>query len=158
MIWDEEEIRALAARLLAGSGEEADEELLAAEPQLAAELAERLAACGVRLWRAPGQAPLALIEDGEELPRLPRAALAHCALRLHPQAEGSERRVKVADLAELLGYAESYVRRAVLGPLERRGLVRVVKPDQRAEGAYVVAGPLLAAVDLAALRARLGEG
>jgi len=154
----DEELRALAGRIVAGQAEPADEEELARDPEVAREIAERLERCGMRLFRQPDRPPLALIDGVDELGRLQRAALAHCALRLHPDARRRGERVAVTELAELLSQKESYVRRAVLGPLERRGFVRVVKPDQRATGAYVTAGPLLRALDLPALEARLGEG
>ena len=158
MSLDEQQLRGLCARIVCGQAEPQDEDELARDPELAREVQERLERCGMRLFRQAGRAPLALVEGVDELGRLQRAALAHCALRLHPDARGRAERVGVAELAELLSQKESYVRRAVLGPLERRGFVRVVKPDQRATGAYVTGGPLMRALDIAALEARLGEG
>jgi hypothetical protein len=157
---DEEHLRSMCARLLCGAGEEGDEELLGADEELARELASRLAACGVTLVRNIGQAPLCVVEDSDdELPELALACLALCAVAL--QGAGSRRRARLTvteiwqRVGQRDGYNEAYVRRAGLGPLEVRGLVHVTKPAQRAQDAYVTAGPALRAIDGSLLAARL---
>lgn len=151
----EVELRQLLARLLSGGAEVDDEELLASDQDLCFEVERRLEACGVRLHRSPGQAPLCVIEaENDGLSELARASLALCAVALRKKP-GSERRPRIAveELRQRVApsYTAAYLRRAALGPLEQRGLVRVVKPGQRAEEAYVVAGPALAAIDVEAL-------
>lgn len=156
---DEQEVRALAARLLAGCGEQADEDGLVRDPELAAELQQRLDACGVRLVRVEGEAPRCVVDEaGDDLGELSLALLATCALKLRP---GGSRRARI-DVDELwlqlgkpAGYSLAYLRRAGLGPLEVRGLIRVVKPAQRSSEAYVVAGPALAAIPAGQLEQRL---
>ncbi len=155
----EEELRELCARIVSAQSERADEELLGSSSETVSEVESRLRACGMRLWRRGGEAPVALIaEERDTLSPLARSALAICALELHPEiATAERRRIAVAELTERLpgAHNQAYVRRAALGPLEHRGLIRVVKPGQRAREAYVVAGPVLGAIDQAALRARL---
>jgi hypothetical protein len=157
----EEELRSLCARLCAGQGEPADAETLLAEPELAAELRRRLHACGMKLVLAEGSAPVVVAECAEgELGELALAALALCALVLQPGARSAPRpRLSLASLTQRLpgSHEPSYVRRAVVGPLEARGLVRLVKPGQRVADAYLVAGPALAAIDSSLVRARLEE-
>lgn len=157
----EEEIRSLCARLLSACAETEDTELLSANPDLEREVRERLEACGVSLVRPAGEAPLAVIRGGEEeLSELSLAALGLAALVLNNGSSGSGRpKLALDDLVERLGgeHSAAYVRRAVVGPLERRGLVKVIKPGQRVEGAYLVAGPALAAIDAEMVKARLQE-
>jgi hypothetical protein len=161
----EEEIRLLAASFLAGRAEAADEQLLLAEPELAAELERRLDACGVRLVREAGEAPLCVVEvDNDDLSELALACLARIAVSVQKPQAGRRARLDVRELWEEVGkpngYTEAYVRRAGLGPLEQRKLVHVVKPEQAEEGPYVVAGPALRAIDgahVARLLARLSD-
>lgn len=159
----EEEIQNLCAQLLRNTAEAADEEMLAADPELGAEVERRLAACGVRLSREPGEPPLAVIDDTEgALSELSLACLALAAAALNRPARGSRRpRLALATLAEQVGkpngYSAAYVRRAGIGPLEQRGLVRLVKPEQSASDAYLVAGPALRAIDGDAVRARIAQ-
>lgn len=157
---DEQHLRSMCARLLCGTGEEGDEELLGADEELAREVTSRLAACGVTLIRNVGQAPLCVVEDSDdELAELAQACLALCAIAL--QGTGARRRARLTvteiwqRVGQRDGYSEAYVRRAGLGPLEARGLVHVTKPAQRAQDAYVTAGPALRAVDGGLLAARL---
>lgn len=154
------ELRPFLARLLCGEAEEIDEETLAADPEFTAEVERRLAACGARLHRSHGAAPLCIVEgESDDLSEISRAALAVCAIALRSQPGQGERRprISVEDLGRRIDPSQStaYIRRAALGPLEKRGLVKVVKPGQRAEDAYVVAGPALAAIDGESLLAQL---
>lgn len=156
----EEELRRFCGTLLAGAAESADEELLIAEPELAAEVERRLAFCGLRLVRAAGEAPFAVVEGaGEELQELSLACLALACVALRDSSGGKRPRLAVKEIWERVGkkagYSEAYLRRAGLGPLESRGFIRVVKPEQRAADAYIVRGPAFAALDLDGVRARL---
>lgn len=159
----EEEIQRFCAQLLRGSAEAADEETLAADPELAAEVERRLAACGVRLVREHGEPPLTVIDDTEgALSELSLAVLALAVAALNRPARGGRRpRLAFAAVAEQVGkpngYSAAYVRRAGIGPLEQRGLVRLVKPEQSAADAYLVAGPALRAIDGDTVRARLAQ-
>jgi hypothetical protein len=150
---NEATVRELCARFLRGQGEVDDERLLASDEELAREVAGRLDACGVLLLRRAEQPPLCVIPDTSELPELALACLALCALAL--QAPGRPR-LSVHEIWERVGaregYTEPYVRRAGLGPLEARGLINVTKPGQRAQQAYVTAGPALPAIDPELLR------
>ena len=148
----EEALQAFCGRLLTGGGEVEDEDLLAADDELAREVTARLGRCGVRLVRAAGEAPLCVVAaSGDDLPELALACLALCALALQGAGSRKRARVSVREIWERVGhrsgYTEPYVRRAGLGPLEARGLIRVTKPAQRATEAYVTAGPALRAVD-----------
>jgi hypothetical protein len=155
----EPELRSLLARILCNESEAADEELMAADPELSHEVERRLEACGARLHRGHGTTPLCVIEtEGDELSEIARAALALCAIALRPRSgEAARPRITVDDLRRRIDASQSgaYIRRAALGPLEKRGLVHVVKPEQRAEDAYVVAGPALSAIDAESLLGRL---
>lgn len=155
----EEELRAFCGKLLSGAGEASDTETLLGDPDLAIEAGVRLAACGVKLIFKDGTPPLCVVPAPEELPELPLACLALCVIALGGSSSGRRPRIDVKDLHARLGrqkmHSESYIRRAGLGPLEARGLVKVVKPEQRATEAYVVAGPALAAIDREAVAARL---
>jgi hypothetical protein len=156
----EDELRALCGRLIAGAGDEHDSMALAAEPGLADEVSARLAAVGLRLIRSERQAPVCVSEYGaESLSELSLACLATCVLELADAPASKRPRLPVSDLWSRLGrpqgYSEAYLRRAGLGPLEARGMIRVVKPEQRAQEAYVVAGPALRAIDSERLRARI---
>ena len=163
LVLAEEELRSLAARLLAGAGEQADEDLLRAHPDLADELVRRLEAVGARVVRAEGQPPLIVVsQPSEELSELALSCLALCALDLAGDSEGRRRpRVTVRKVWEQVGrargYTEAYVRRAGLGPLEARQMIKVIKPEQRASDAYVVAGVAMRAIDADLLRRRLRE-
>jgi hypothetical protein len=166
LVLGEDELRTFAARLLAGAAEIADEDLLSAHPTLTDEISRRLAAVGARLVRNHGQAPLVVVsQPSEELTELSLACLALCALDL---AEGDpdksprrRARVTVRKVWETVGkgrgYSEAYIRRAGLGPLETRQMIKVVKPEQRAGDAYVIAGPALRAIDVGTLKRRLTE-
>jgi hypothetical protein len=151
---NEAELRELCARLLLGRADAEDGRALGLDEKLAGEVGRRLASCGVRLHLE--EVPLAVVDDAAELSELAEAALAILVLALAEPSEGRAR-IEVAELTRRLGggYSESYVRRAVLGPLQARALVKVVKPEQRAREAYVVAGPALAAIDPGEIRARL---
>jgi hypothetical protein len=156
----EEELRGICASVLAGTAETEDEETLAAEPELAAEVDRRLAACGLRLIRARGQAPFAVVEAaGEALSELSLACLALACVALRDKQNGKRPRLLVHEIWERIGkkagYSEAYLRRAGIGPLEQRGFVHVVKPEQRAADAYLVAGPAFTALDLDGVQARL---
>ena len=160
MTLGETELRALCARLLSGGGETADTEQLLDDEPLRRAVCARLEACGVQLILRDGQPPLCAIPQPDELAELPLACLALCALTLTEQSGGRRRaRLPVRALWERLGkprgYSERYLRATGLGPLEQRGLIRVVRPQQRASEAYIVAGPALGAVDTDALRTRL---
>jgi hypothetical protein len=162
MILAEEELRAFIGRLLRGEGEEDDEQLLASDAQLLQEVQSRLERCGVKLIRNPDTPPRCVIAEPQDaLPELPLACLALCALALHPsRAPASKQpRITVHDIWRRLGkrqgFTEAYVRRAGLGPLEARGYIKVIKPEQRASEAYVKAGPTMAAVDVELLEARV---
>lgn len=156
----EEELRQICASLLAGVAETADEELLTAEPELLAEVERRLSAVGLRLVRSHGEAPFAVVEGaGEALSELSLACLALACVGLRDGQSGKRPRLAVKEIWERVGkkagYSEAYLRRAGLGPLEQRGFIRVVKPEQRAADAYVVQGPAFQALDLDGVRARL---
>lgn len=162
MSLDELSVRALCARLLAGQGDEEDRLQLAGDPQLHADCRARMDAVGVRLHLPEDGPALCVVDDdGEQLSDLSLACLTVCALAL--QAPSGRRRARLqidelhARVGEPHGYSPAYVRRAGLGPLEARGLVRVVKAAQQATRAYVVAGPALGAVDVAAIQAHLKE-
>jgi hypothetical protein len=167
LVLGEDELQAMCARLLARAGESADEDLLAAHPALADELARRLNAVGARLVRARDQAPLVVVsQPSEELTELALACLSLCALDLAEDAEDAGKarrrpRVTVQKIWEAVGkprgYSEAYVRRAGLGPLEARQMIKIVKPEQRAGDAYIVSGPALRAIDVVMLRRRLTE-
>lgn len=154
------DLRLFLARLLCGEVDSSDEETLAADPEFSAEVERRLEACGARLHRSRGDAPLLIVEsERDDLSEISRAALALCAIALRPRPGNSEKRprISVDDLGRRIDPSQSsaYIRRAALGPLEKRGLIKVVKPGQRAEDAYVVAGPALAAIDGEALLGQL---
>lgn len=156
----ESDLRALLARILVGDAEEGDEELMSSDQELAQEVERRLEACGARLHRAHGKPPICVIEtEADDLSEISRAALAVCAIALRPRPGDPDRRprITVEDLRSRVdgSHSSAYLRRAALGPLQKRGLVHVVKPGQRAEDAYVVAGPALAAIDAEALLERL---
>lgn len=159
----EEEIQVFCALLLRNGAEASDEETLACDPEFAAEVVRRLDACGVRLVREPGEPPLTVIDDNDgSLSELSLACLALAAAALNrPARAGRRPRLALAALAEQVGkpngYSAAYVRRAGLGPLEQRGLVRLVKPEQSAADAYLVAGPALRALDGDTVRARLAQ-
>lgn len=161
----EVELRALCGRLVAGHADADDRHVLATDLAVREEVVRRLAVCGCRLHLpADAQAaPVIVVDDphGGGLGTLPLACLAVCAIALdRPVAQGKQKpRLTVRELWERVGRAEGvsqpHVRRLGVGPLEQRGLVRLVKPAQSARDAYLVAGPALAAVDVDALRARL---
>lgn len=155
----EEEIRQFAAALIGGISDAADEEALCAEPELAVELERRLMSCGMRLVRSEGVAPFAVIEGaGETLSELSLACLALACVGLNERS-GRRPRLDVKALWERVGkpagYSEAYLRRAGIGPLEQRGFLKVVKPEQRAGAAYVVPGPAFKAIDIGAVKARI---
>lgn len=161
MIYEEDQIRETCGRLLSGRAESEDELLFRASPELASEVRSRLEAVGVRLHRSE-EAPICVVDDDAEddgLAEISLACLAICALTLTGESGKSRARLEVKEIwkrvGERDGYTEAYLRRAGLGPLEKRGLVKVIKASQRASQAYVVAGPALSCVDVDGLRARL---
>jgi hypothetical protein len=156
----ESELQAFCGRLLFGETEIHDEQTLADDQALADEITRRLNAVGVQLVRASDQAPLCVITQSDEgLSDLCLACLALCAISLQERDGRNRPKITVKEIWERVGkrdgYTEAYVRRAGLGPLEVRKLVKVVKPEQRASEAYVTAGPALAALDVALIEARL---
>jgi len=157
----EEELCLLCAHLVADRGDADDARALAADPELAAEIEGRLAACGLRLLVTAERPLVVLADDGDGLSELTLTVLARCTLALAEPGPAAGRRQRLSvhalwqELGRPHGYTEAFLRRSGLGPLEARGLLKVVKPEQRAAEAYVVAGPALAAVDVTELRARL---
>lgn len=165
---DELEIRRLAAVIIAGRGSLDDCQQLAGDPGLRSEIEGRLAACGLRLILRPQNVPLAVVAepDEDDLSELALACLGRCLLSLGQRESGGEERrrprIQVSALWEEVGkpggYSEPYLRRAGLGPLESRGLIKVVRPERGGVAAsYVVAGPALAAIDAGLVRRRLEE-
>ncbi len=147
----------MAGEILVGAGTEDQAQMLLEHPDLAAELRGRLEACGLEL--VVGPKPLAvLITEKNGLSELSQAALAICAIGLKEEPGARRRpRITIDELGERLGgsYSSAFIRRAVLGPLSSRGLIKIVKPEQRASEAYIVSGPALAAIDRQAILARL---
>lgn len=156
----ETEIRELCARLLRDEGEAADEEMFVRDPELAAEVERRFAACGAMLGRIPDTAPV--INIPHELPSvLAAACLAVCKRELQQSGGRGRAKVLVSEIWEQVGrpygFSEKYVRTAGLGPLEKLKYIKVVKPEQRTSGAYVHAEPRLIFVRVAEVEQRLLE-
>jgi hypothetical protein len=160
----EEEARSLCRCLLC------DQRVSAAalrDPQLRLLVDERLDAVGFRVGLVDGVAWAvaradAFEDDEAGFSVAERAALALLAVELlvapEPQAE-TRPRLTVTRFAELLGreqgWSKAWLRRAVLGRLERDGYIKVVAPGQRRSDEYVEAGPRLRLLDLRGLQRAL---
>lgn len=154
MNFTENEIKQVTGQILIRSADLDTADLLTREPDLKEEVERRLDLCGMKLIM--GERPFAaMISEADQLSEASRAALAVCAIALN--AKGKRPRIEVEEIRRRVGpeYTAAYVRRAVLGPLEARSLIKVIKPDQRAQDAYVVAGPGLAAIDSESVMNRL---
>lgn len=159
---DGAEAAALAQRLLCDETVEAKH---ITDPALRDEIDRRLGQVGFRLTQSGGRlyAHAEALNEGAggySEPQL--AALAQLAsdLLIAPAPGPGTPNVTVADFharfAAAQGWSKQWVRRAVLGPLERDGHIRVVAPGQRRTDEYIQAGPRLALIDTARLARALG--
>lgn len=160
---EEQEIRELCARLICQRADSTDAHALLEDEGLLLECRSRIEQVGARL-HLPGQGePICVVDDSgsEELSELSLACLTVCALALQQTSGRRRARLEVSELHRRVGkgggYTEAYVRRAGLGPLEARGLIKVVKAAQQARAAYIVAGPALSALDVDGLRGHLEQ-
>lgn len=151
------EAAAIAQRLLCDEPVEAK---TAIDPELRAEIDRRLGLVGFALAELHGRlyAHAEAINEGAggySEPQL--AALAQLAadLLLAPAPGSGTPNVLVSDFharfAAAQGWSKQWVRRAVLGPLERDGHIRVVAPGQRRTDEFIQAGPRLHLIDLGRL-------
>lgn len=135
------------------------------DPQLRAEIDRRLSLVGFRLTQSHGRlyAHAETLNEGAggySEPQL--AALAQLAadLVIAPAPGPGTPSVLVSDFharfAAAQGWSKQWVRRAVLGPLERDGYIRVVAPGQRRTDEFIQAGPRLPLIDTGRLSRALG--
>lgn len=131
------------------------------DPDLAGEVTRRLAAVGFRWAAVDGRAYAVAHTDRSDPdtgmpytePQL--AAIARLAIDLviaPAPGEGPRAQVKVDDFHRCFAperrWSKAWLRRAVLGPLERDGYINVVAPGQRRSDAYIEAGPRLRLLDV----------
>lgn len=156
------EARRICHQLLCGSASLSDLPELQEDPQLAAEVGHRLQACGLELhqakgwkrWMVTGAADLREQTKGHDLNQPQLAALAYLFTTLSAAPAPSDEevaRMRVQDFTSGFGrsrgWKADYVRRAVLGPLERMEYVRVVTPSGSRREAYIQPGPRMSLLD-----------
>lgn len=126
------------------------------------EVRERLDQVGFVLAK-DGEQYWAAAVGGDSYTTAQRAAIALLAvgLQLAPDPTHATPQLGLGDFCDRLGseqgWSRAWIRRAVLGPLERDGYCRIVKPDGNRTDAYIVAGPRLAMVDTLALQRLLAS-
>lgn len=158
---DEEEVRRLCAAILTDLGPATQ----GLDPIVREQAVERLWRVGVRVGESEGRlwGLVAIEEENLAYTEAQLAALAFLAvpLRMAPAPGGPRPRVAVEafarEFAPEQGWSKEWLRRAVLGPLERDGFLRVVAPGQRRSDAYIEAGPRLGLLDLRTLRRSLRQ-
>lgn len=139
------------------------------DPIVRDEVQSRLEAVGFRLGEADGRlwavarAEMSDPETGTGYGEVELAALAHLAICLivapAPSPGSARARLRVDDFhrefAAGTGWSKGWLRRAVLGPLERDRFVRVVAPGQRRSDEFIEAGPRLRLIDTRRLSAAI---
>lgn len=140
------------------------------DPEIAAAVTARLRAVGFR-WAVIDGRAYAVAEDdgvvGEDAvaytePQL--AAIARLAIELvvAPEPHEESRATITVDqfhrsFAPERRWSKAWLRRAVLGPLERDGYINVVAPGQRRSDAFIEAGPRLRMIDARRIARALEE-
>ena len=162
--------RSICHRVICGRPTTGDLPELHEDPDLAEEVQRRLSACGLRLALAKGYGRGGVVGVSELRPEVPEqalsepqlAALAYLYVQLDVAPAPSDHprpRVLVHEFCKTFGagrgWSVSYVRRAVLGPLETGEYVKVVEPGASRREAFVQPGPRMALLDRRRLTRRL---
>lgn len=161
--------QAICHRLLCSQPTLSDLPELQEDPELAEEVRRRLHTCGLELHAARGWnrwvvtgLPELRDEVEHELNQPQLAALAYLYLHLEvaPAPHEDERpRLRVHDFCARFGAPRGwnidYVRRAIIGPLERADYVRTVTPQGSRREAYLIAGPAMILLDRRRMLRRL---
>lgn len=137
------------------------------DPGLVREVEELLDAVGFRLGLVDDRyyAVAADLEDGASGYSEPQlAALALLSVELVvapvPGQETPRPRISVSEfhrrISDGQGWSKEWLRRAVLGPLERDGYLRVTAPGQRRSAEFIEAGPRLLLIDARLVARALG--
>lgn len=161
--------RELCFLLLTGQNTSGELSELLDDAELAEDVRRRLDLCGVELHhaRAHGKFLVSGAGDLRDLgatgglrePEL--AALAYLFVHLQeaPAPGDGKPTMLVADFCDrfgtVRGWKRDFVRRAVLGPLERHEYIKIVTPGDRRSRAFISAGPRMALLDRRRLLARL---
>lgn len=152
--------RSICHLIICGRPSAGDLPELHGDLDLADEVRRRLHACGLELHLLRGHNRWAVIGAPELRDEVPNglaepqlAALAHLYVQLEVAAAPDQDtpRVGVREFCQTFGasrgWTVDYVRRAIVGPLERAEYVKTVTPGQSRRAAYLVAGPRMGALD-----------
>lgn len=153
----EDEARALCQLLLCNEQVPAKSLI---DPSLRAEVSRRLAEVGFGLGQVDGRiyAIADAINEGSAGYSDPQlAAIAQLAIELLAAPGPGQARARIgvsefhASFSRSQGWSKEWLRRAVLGPLERDGYLKVIAPGQRRSAEYIEAGPRLRLLNLSSL-------
>jgi hypothetical protein len=165
-----DQAREICHQLLCGETSLSSLPQLAEDPHLASEVERRLDACGLTLrqargwgrWMVTGDPALVSTTDGHGLntPQLSALAWLLVELEIAPQPqEDSSNKILVSEFSERYGKPQGwnadYLRRAVLGALEKLEYVRVVTPGGQRRQAFITAGPRMSLLDRRGVLRRL---